>query len=729
MKHLINYIENIVIKLSKVEQMNEEIIKKISQDLKINVPQIDAFIQLLNEHNTIPFIARYRKEMTKGLDEEQIKKIAEYYQYQQNLLARKATVINLIAEKDLLTDELKNKILNAQKLVEVEDLYRPFKEKKKTKATEAIKKGLEPLAKLLMTFPEIDLPKEAEKYCNKDVKTSSDAIVGAGHIIAEWISDNATHRKWLRNYLQRNGVLYSKKKQNAVDEKKVYEIYYQFTANIKDLKPHQILAINRGERAKILQVKIAHHDDLLSYLNKQVIKNENSPVATYVADFISDSYYRLIMPSLEREIRSDLTAEAEVVAINNFGYNLEKLLLTPPLKEKQVLAIDPAYRTGCKIAVLDKLGNCQTVDVIYPHPPQNEWTKSKDKLLELIQKYQIDVIAIGNGTASRESEKLVAQLIQANNLAVAYIIVNEAGASVYSASSLAQAEFPKLSVEQRSAISIGRRLQDPLAELVKIDPKSIGVGLYQHDVTQKLLNERLTFIITKVVNMVGVNVNTASFSLLQYIAGLDKRLITKIMNYRQNNGMIKSRAELAKILTPKSYQQAVGFLRVLNSPNILDRTAIHPESYEVTFALLTEINSNVNMIGMTELEEILAKINLTAMSEKLAVDEFTLIDIIKSLQKPNRDPRDEMPQPLLKSNILTIEDLKIGMELQGTIRNVVDFGAFVDIGLKNDGLIHISQMSEKYLKHPNELLAIGDIVVCKVIDINIAKARVSLSLI
>jgi len=708
--------------------MEEKIKHEIANKLMIKEQQVSVVLKLLSENNTIPFIARYRKEMTGGLGEEKIKAIDEVYQYQKNLAERKEAVIALIDEKGLLTEELKNKIINAEKLVEVEDLYRPFKEKKKTKATEAIKKGLEPLAKLIYSFPkEIDLEKEASKFLNKDVKTTADAITGAGHIIAEWISDQAEYRKAIRLNMIKNGIIVTKIKKDVADEKKVYEMYYDYQEAIKSIKSHRILAINRGEKEKVLLVKIKVGEEDLNYLVSKIIKTQ-SPVNDLVLTFIKDSYDRLIFPSVEREIRSELTEKAEKDAINNFGVNLEKLLLTPPLKEKIILALDPAYRTGCKLAVIDALGRNKLISVIYPHAPLNKWQESIGQLKKIINEYQIDIIAIGNGTASRESEKLIAEVIKSIDQKVEYIIVNEAGASVYSASEIAKQEFPKLEAAERSAISIGRRLQDPLAELVKIDPKNIGVGLYQHDVTPKLLNERLNFVVTKAVNMVGVNINTASSSLLQYVSGLNKKTISKILDFREQTGKIKSRNALKKLLSPKSYEQAIGFLRVLDSPNMLDMTDIHPESYTIAEGVLAKINMNVNDLGSSAIEEKLENINFDLLLNELKTDKYTLEDIIKSLKKPNRDPRDMMEKPLLKSDILNLEDLKIGMKLQGTVRNVVDFGAFIDIGLKNDGLVHISKISNQYLKHPSEVLAVGDIVECQVIDIEKEKGRVALSL-
>jgi len=713
--------------------MNKDIIKNLSIELNIKEKGIEAVLKLLEEGNTIPFIARYRKEATGALDEEQIRSINEVYEYQVNLLKRKEDVIRLIDEKGLLTEELRNKIMEASKLVEVEDLYRPFKEKKKTKATEAIKNGLEPMAKIMMSFPLKGTIEElATRFINENVKTIEDAILGAGYIIAEYISDNAYFRKWIRNFIYRTGVIACKKKKDAIDEAKTYEMYYDYSENVKEIKPHRILAINRAENEKIISVSMnIETKKVLEFLEEKVIKNKESFVVPYVKNAIEDSFKRLIEPSVEREIRADLTEKAEVVAIDNFSKNLEKLLLQPPMKDKMVLGFDPAYRTGCKLAVIDYTGKKLDIKVIYPHEPKREYEKSKLMVLDLINKYNIDIIAIGNGTASRESEAFIVDVIKEAKRKVEYIIVSEAGASVYSASKLAISEFPELHVEERSAISIGRRLQDPLAELVKIDPESIGVGLYQHDVSNKKLSESLDFVVSKAVNSVGVNINTASPSLLKYVSGITKKNIDKIIEYRDSKGKIKSRNEIkkAKLLSDKVFEQAIGFLRVVDGDNVLDVTDIHPESYDATLNLLNIIGKNVSDIGTENLSNCLDNINLEEYATKLNIDIYTLEDIIKSLKKPNRDPRDEMPKPILKSDILHIEDLQKGMKLQGTVRNVVDFGVFIDIGLKNDGLAHISKLTDKYIKHPMEVVSVGDIVDCYVEDIFLDKNKVALSLI
>ncbi len=714
--------------------MNEIIINEIAKELNVRISQVESVLKLLEEGNTIPFIARYRKEATGALDEEQIRSINEVYQYQVNLAKRKEDVIRLIDEKGLLTDELKEEIMKANKLVEVEDLYRPYKEKKKTKATEAIKNGLEPLAKEIMSFPvNGSLNDIAKKYLNDNIKTTADAIQGAKYIIAEWISDNAKFRKAIRDNTYNYGMIKSKIKKNANDENKVYDMYYDYEEKIKYIKPHRILALNRGENEDMLTVNIEYDKErVLDYLEKRLIKNPNSFVVDEVKDAIEDSYKRLIEPSIEREIRSDLTIIGEDAAISNFANNLESLLLTPPIKEKIVLAFDPGYINGCKLAVIDKTGKYLDSVVIKPFLKAN----NQDKLIEqsmiivknLVEKYKVDIIAIGNGTASRESEKFVAGMIKKYNLNTKYVIVSEAGASIYSASKVAIEEFPDLAVEKRSAVSIGRRLQDPLAELVKIPPEGIGVGLYQHDVPEKKLADNLDFVVSKTVNNVGVNINTASPSLLKYVSGITKRYIDKIIEYRNTKGRFNSRKEIEKLLSDKAYEQAVGFLRIPDGENILDATGIHPESYDVATGLLKELNMSLKDVGTKELASRLNNINLEEYKDKLGTDIYTLEDVIKSLLAPNRDPRDEMPQPLLKSDVLELEDLKVGMKLQGTVRNVVDFGAFIDIGLHEDGLVHISKITNKYIKHPSEILSVGDIVDCYVDEIKMDKKKVSLSL-
>ena len=709
--------------------MNDDIIKQIGIELAVKEIQVQNTLKLLSEGNTIPFIARYRKEATNNLDEEQIRKISDVYEYQVNLLKRKEDVIRLIDEKGMMTDELKKKIMDASKLIEVEDIYRPYKEKKKTKASEAIAKGLEPLAKIIMSFPKTLNVKD---FLNDKVKTEDEALEGAKYIIAEDVSDNATYRKWIRAYYFRTGMIVSNLKKNAEDELKVYEMYYDYKEAIKSIKSHRVLALNRGEKENVLSVKIeVDTNDILSYLEKEIIKGKDNAGYKYVKEAIADAYKRLIAPSVEREVRSELTSESSDDAIEIFSKNLERLLLQPPMKDKIVLGFDPAYRTGCKLAVVDWTGKNLDISVIYPHEPRNEYEKSKKHVLNLIDKYNVDIIAIGNGTASRESEDFIASVIKETNRKVEYIIVNEAGASVYSASPLAIEEFPNLHVEERSAISIARRLQDPLSELVKIDSKSIGVGQYQHDVPQKKLNESLDFVVSKVVNQVGVNINTASSSLLTYVSGLSKKVISKILEYRDSYGKIKSREELKKnkILTPKVYEQAIGFIRIADGDNVLDKTSIHPESYGVAKELLKSLDSEACDIGTDDLKEKLENINVEDVARELETDKYTLEDIIKSLKQPNRDLRDDFEKPLLRSDVLKIEDLKKGMKLQGTVRNVVAFGIFIDIGLKNDGLAHISKLSKNYVKDPLDLFNVGDIVECYVDDIFLDKKKVSLSMI
>ena len=711
--------------------MNTDIIKQISKELEVSEKHVEAVLKMLEEGATIPFIARYRKEATGAMDEDKIRSVNEVYLYQVNLLKRKEDVIRLIDEKGLMTDELKEKIMSSTKLVEVEDLYRPYKEKKKTKATEAIKNGLEPLAKMIMSFPvNGDIDSLTSKFINENVKTKDDAITGAGYIIAEYISDNAYFRKWIRNYIYKNGVLETKVKKDNPDTKKVYEMYYNYNEKVSYIKPHRILAINRAEDEKVLTVSInISNEEIFNYLESKIIKNDKSFVVDIVKDSIKDSYKRLIFPSIEREIRSDLTDKANVAAISNFASNLESLLLTPPMKEKIVLAFDPGFTNGCKLAVIDKTGKYLTSCVIHPFASSNSSLEaSKTTLKKLINDYQVDIIAIGNGTASRESESLIANLIKEIERKVEYIIVSEAGASIYSTEKVAQEEFPNLTPNERSAVSIGRRLQDPLAELVKIPPEGIGVGLYQHDVPEKELKESLDFVVSKAVNSVGVNINTASSSLLKYVSGITKKNIEKIIEYRNKYGRFNSRKEIKKILSDKVYEQAIGFLRVVDGDSILDATGIHPESYDITLNLLDKLNLNIKDIGTPKIIEVLDKLNINKYAKELNTDIYTLEDIVKSLKSPNRDPRDDMPKPLLKSDVLHIEDLKLGMMLQGTVRNVVDFGAFIDIGLHNDGLVHISKITDKYIKHPSEVLSVGDIVDCYVIDINIEKEKVSLSL-
>ena len=709
--------------------MKEEIIKSLADSLNIKETQVKSVLNLLSDGNTIPFIARYRKEATGALDEEKIRSIEEKYKYEQNLFERKEDVIRLIDEKGMLTEDLKQEILKCTKLVEVDDLYLPFKEKKKTKASEAIKKGLEPLANSIMNY--IDNPlKEAEKYLNEEVLNIDDAIEGAKYIIAENISDNAKFRKNIRMYLWKNALLKTKEKKNHSDLKQVYEIYYDYKEPLKYIKPHRILAINRAEKEKVITVSFDFNKDYIREdLEKRIIKKQGD-CGKIIKDAIIDSIDRLILPSIEREIRSELTDKANIKAIENFSKNLEHLLLTPPIKDKVVLALDPGYRTGSKVAVVNPYGEVLDIAVIYPAPPNNKILESEKVILDLIEKYQVDIIAIGNGTASRENEEFVANLLKKSSRKVEYIIVNEAGASVYSASKLGALEFPNLTVEKRSAISLARRLQDSLSELVKIDPQSIGVGLYQHDVPSKELSESLDFTVFKIVNQVGVNINNASSSLLSYVSGIDKTVIKNILKYKEEVGKINSREEIKKIkgMSDKKYEQSIGFLRIIDGDNPLDKTDIHPNNYSDALKILSKINLSIDDIGSHNLQEKI-KILEKDFYKELNIDKYTYEDILKSLVKPNRDPRDTLNKPILRSDILTIDNLKINDKLEGTVRNVVDFGAFVDIGLHNDALIHISKMGNNYIKHPSEILNVGDIISVLVIDINREKEKVSLSLV
>jgi uncharacterized protein len=706
--------------------MNEEIISSIALEQNITADQVKKTLSLLEEGNTIPFIARYRKEFTGGLDEDKIKSISLVYEYECNLLKRKEDVIRLIDEKGLLTDELKNNILKCKKLVDVEDIYRPYKEKKKTKATDAINNGLEPLAKIILSFPDTLY---VDKFINDKVKTEEDAIQGAKYIIAEYISDNAYYRKYIRDNTFNHGTIVSKLKKNADDPKKTYEMYYDFEEEVKKIKPHRVLALNRGENENILSVSVKSSKDyIIKFLESKLIKKENK-CAEYVRDAINDSYTRLIEPSIEREIRSELSEVASDEAIENFGKNLESLLMTPPIKNQRVLGFDPGYSNGCKLAVLDETGKYLYSCVINPFASSNNaLITAKNTLVKLIKDYKIDIVSIGNGTASRESEKLVSELIKEYNLDCKYIITNEAGASIYSTEAVAQEEFPNLTPNERSAVSIGRRLQDPLAELVKIPPDGIGVGLYQHDVPDSKLKDRLDFVVEKTVNQVGVNINTASGSILKYISGLTKRSIDKLIKYREDKGKIKSREEISKLLTDKTYEQAIGFIRIIDGTNPLDKTSIHPESYDVTLKLLSSLDLSLEDIGTNKLINKLETIDKEKTSKELNTDIYTLEGIIESLEKPNRDPRDELPRPILKSDVLTIDDLKEGMELEGTVRNVAPFGAFIDIGLHNDGLVHISEISDSYIKHPSDVLSVGDIVKVYVKEIFKDKEKVALTM-
>lgn len=709
------------------------LLKQIATELKLSTKQIGSVIQLLEDGNTVPFIARYRKEQTGSLDEVQIQTISERYTYIQNVTNRKEEVIRLIAEQDKLTDELKQKIEQAHKLQEVEDLYRPFKQKRKTKANVAKAKGLEPLAEYLLQLPNDEIEKKASAFINeeKEVTTAEEALEGAQHIIAEQLADDPDMRKWIRSETYQKGSLVTSGKDVENDEKNVYEMYYDYQEPIKKIVPHRVLAVNRGEKEGILKAAIEPPaENIRFYLDKQVLKGKQTTARPYIEAAIDDAYKRLIQPSIEREIRKELTEKAEEQAIHIFAENLRKLLLQPPMKGKRVLGVDPAFRTGCKLAVVDDTGKVHHIGVIYPHPPVQKKAEAKQKVKEIVQSSNIEVIAIGNGTASRETEQFIADLIQELDQPVSYLIVNEAGASVYSASALAREEFPDLQVEERSAISIARRLQDPLAELVKIDPKSVGVGQYQHDVSQKQLNSSLTFVVETVVNQVGVNVNTASQALLQYVSGLSKAVAGNIVKRREEIGRFTSRKELKDIprLGAKTYEQCIGFLRITDGQDPLDRTGIHPESYKETKQFLRMIKMTPDDLGTEQLKEKIAGVKLDEAAEQLEIGSITLQDIIDQLTRPERDPRDEVPKPLLKTDVLKLEDLKQGMELQGTVRNVVDFGAFVDIGVKQDGLVHISKLSNRFVKHPLDVVSVGDIVTVWVDSVDQAKGRVALSM-
>ena len=711
--------------------MNEEVISKVSKKINLKEYQIKNVIGMLSEGTTIPFMARYRKEVTGNLNEDELRLIETEYNYMVNLQNRKEDVKRLINEKGMLTDELVKAIDEATKLSEVEDIYAPFKEKRKTKGTEAIKLGLEPLAKIIMTLPNKNREEIAKEFLNENVKTVDDAITNAGYIIADWISDKPKYRKFIRKYYWYNGLVKGKLKKEAVDESKVYETYYDFECKITSIKPHQVLALSRADKEKVVTYSLSvKKDDIIKYLENEVIGNKKSPLVNDMMVFIEDAWKRLIEPSMERDIKAELYDKASEFGIGEFGNNLENLLLTPPIKGSVVLGFDPAFRTGCKLAVLSETGEVLEIGVIYPHEPKKEVDMAEKIILALIQKHNIKIIAIGNGTASRESELFVANLIKKYNLDVKYVIVSEAGASVYSASPLAKKEFPDYSVEQRSAVSIGRRLQDALSELVKIDPKSIGVGLYQHDLKQKELDDELGFVVSKVVNEVGVNLNNASDSILNYVSGLNKKVIGKILDYKKKNGSFKSREELKKVsgMDEKTFEQCAGFLRIFGS-NPLDKTNIHPEDYELVLKILNDYNVSESLVGTKDIEEKIKKIKTSDIINKynISVDKWETIK--NNLVNGVIDPRDEIKQMNLRSDVLTIDDLEIGMSLEGTVRNVTSFGAFVDIGLHDDGLVHISKMSKSFIKHPSEILKVGDIITVYVIGIDKDKGRVNLSLI
>lgn len=718
------------------EKIDNQVLATLTTELSgINKKQIEQTLKLLLAGNTVPFIARYRKEVTGSLDEVQIKLIEERYQYLMNLNKRKEEIIASISEQGKLTEALKNEIMSATVLQRVEDLYRPFKQKRRTKATIAKENGLQPLADAIFSqASDLVIEQLAGQFLNEQIVDITQALAGAHEILAEQIADSAQFRQWIRQYTFNHGVYTSTVKDEILDEKQVYQMYYAFEQPLKTMVSHRTLATNRGEKEGILKVAIVVAAEAIEqYFEKQLITNPQSPAYPLIVEAYKDAYKRFIQPAIERELRSELTQRADEQAIDVFGDNLRNLLLQAPLKGKVVMGFDPAYRTGCKLAILDETGKVLAIDVIYPHSPapKEKQAQAGHKLLDLLEKYQVEMIAIGNGTASRESEQFVADQLKKLKRKVYYVIVNEAGASVYSASEAARMEFPDLQVEQRSAVSIGRRLQDPLAELVKIDPKSVGVGQYQHDVAQKQLNEKLDFVVETVVNQVGVNVNTASSELLTHVAGLNKTIAQNIVTYRQENGLFTNRKQLAKVprLGPKAFEQAVGFLRIPDGQLILDNTEIHPESYDLTERLLANCQISLAEIGRPATQKKLAELNVSQLAEQLTTGVETLNDIIHSLQKPGRDLRDEMEAPLLRSDVLSIEDLQVGMELEGTVRNVIDFGAFVDIGVKQDGLVHISKMSRSFVKHPSDVVAVGEIVHVWITQVDREKGRIGLSMI
>ncbi|SDR06536.1 uncharacterized protein SAMN05216231_3516 [Virgibacillus salinus] len=715
--------------------MSIELEQWVAKETEVNNATVKKVIALMDEGNTVPFIARYRKEATGGLDEVQIKLIHDKYQYAVNLAERKQEVIRLIDEQGKLTEKLERDITQATQLQRVEDLYRPYKQKRRTKATIAKEKGLEPMAEIVWRQELTDISAEAKSYFSDehDLNTVEDVLTGVNDIIAEWISDDPEYRDFIREETFKRGTMHAEAKKAEKDEKGVYEMYYDYDEAIRSMVSHRILALNRGEKEDVLKVAVQPPTErVLEYLQKKVILDKANPESAQILqNTIEDSYKRLIQPSIEREIRNSLTEKAEEQAISVFAKNLKNLLLQPPLKGKTVLGVDPAYRTGCKLSVVDETGKVHEVSVIYPTAPKHDTAGAEKIVMEFISKFGIELIAIGNGTASRETEQFIADVIGKHTLDIPYIIVNEAGASVYSASKLAREEFPDLKVEERSAASIARRVQDPLAELVKIDPKSIGVGQYQHDVSQKALNNSLTFVVETAVNQVGVNVNTASTSLLQYVAGLSKTVANNIVNQRNEEGKFVNRKQLKKIprLGAKTYEQGIGFLRILDGENPLDRTPIHPESFAHTKKLLKIIGCELEDIGSNTLRDRFNELDKKEIAEQLDIGEPTLMDIMNALGRPERDPRDDLPKPLLKQNVLSMEDLKPGMEMQGTVRNVVDFGVFVDIGVKQDGLVHISKMANKFVKHPMDIASVGDVVTVWVEQIDVEKGRIALSMI
>ncbi|MBB5174204.1 Tex family protein [Texcoconibacillus texcoconensis] len=709
-------------------------IKQITKQTGNSEKAVRETVKLHEDGNTVPFIARYRKEQTGGLDEVQLREILDMWTYVNQVAKRKSEVLRLIEEQGKLTEELQQNIEQATKLQDVEDLYRPYRQKRQTRATKAKEKGLEPLADWMISFPrEGSLEEEANKYIDEEKKVHrvEDAVQGAKDIISERVSDDPQLRQEVRRMTYQSGSMTSNLKKDAVDDTNIYEMYYEYEEPVKSIVPHRVLALNRGEKEAVLRVSInAPTDRITELLKKRIVQEKESIVGVEIDEAIEDAYKRLIQPSIERELRKELTEKAEQQAIEIFSENLRNLLLQPPLKEQVVLGVDPAYRSGCKLAVVDETGKVLDIEVIYPTPPRNEKEAASKVVKSFIQKHRVDVIAVGNGTASRETEQFIAETIQSLEEEVFYLIVNEAGASVYSASSLGREEFPDLQVEERSAISIARRLQDPLAELVKIDPKSVGVGQYQHDVSQSWLNDSLTFVVETVVNQVGVNVNTASVSLLQYVSGLSKNVAKQIVKKRDEEGKFTSRRQLKDVprLGAKTYEQAVGFLRIPEGEQPLDETPIHPESYSLAKQVLNEVEASVDQVGTSELQHKLSSLDERILAEKLSCGLPTLKDIISALGQPQRDPRDDIPKPLLKTDVLSMEDLSPGMELQGTVRNVVDFGAFVDIGVKQDGLVHISKLANRFVKHPMEVVSVGEIVTVWVEEVETKKGRIALTM-
>jgi len=721
------------------ENYVESLYKQIEKNFKVKSKQIEAVLTMLKEGSTVPFIARYRKEATGGLDEDQIREISKAYEYGVNLEERKLDVIRLITEKGMMTPELEADIKKVQKLTEIEDLYRPFKEKKKTRATEAKRRGLEPLALFLLVYGQEDVQAKAGEFLTDEVETAELALAGAMDIVAEIVADNPEFRKFVRHQTIKSGKLVTKVKDETLDEKAVYKQYYDYSSLIDKVANHQVLAINRAESAKVIRVSIVEAADfIVGRLKEKFITDESSTTANYVALAIEDGYKRLIKPSIEREIRAELKEKAEIQAIHIFSENLRQLLLQPPMKDRVVLGVDPAFRTGCKLAVVSPTGAVLDIGVIYPHeaskgakPNPAKVEAAKKKVEALIKKHGVEIVSIGNGTASRETEAFIADILRGVDADVKYVITNEAGASVYSAGPVAQKEFPDFAVEERSAVSIARRLQDPLAELVKIDPKSIGVGQYQHDVNAKALDESLDFVVETAVNRVGVNLNTASPSLLTHVAGLNATIAENVVAYRDEIGKFTNRKQVQKVkrLGGKTYEQAIGFLRIPDGDNPLDVTPIHPESYDIAEAVMNNLGVTVVDLGSENMKTAVEGANKSKLATELATDEFTIADVLAALVSPNRDLRDELDAPILRSDILKLEDISPGMELEGVVRNIVDFGAFIDCGLKNDGLVHLSQLKKGYVKHPLDVLSVGDIVTVWVKEVDMKRDRLGLTMI